>query len=86
MVKGVGYNQVIWEQPKESSLDAWVLYVFKTQPEKHLLLRWGIMQALNTLPCKAQQLLSLASWHSGKIAKACGLGKKEFRNARTEKK
>lgn len=32
------YNQVIWEQPTESSLDAWVLCVFKTQPEKHLLL------------------------------------------------
>lgn len=80
----MGYNQVIWEQPTESSLGAWVLYVFKTQPEKHL--RWGIMQALNTLPCKAQRLLSLASWRSEKIAKACGLGKKEFRNVRTKKK
>lgn len=80
------YNQVIWEQPTESSLDAWVLCVFKTQPEKHLLLRGGTMRALNMLPCKAQQLLSLASWRSRKIAKACGLEKKEFRNARTKKK
>lgn len=46
MVQRVGYSQVIWEQPKESVLDAWVLYVFRTQPEKRLLLRWGIMQAL----------------------------------------
>lgn len=85
MVQGVGYNQVIWEQLKESFLDAWVLYVFKTQPEKHLLLRWGIMQALNMLPCKAQQLLSLASWHSGKIAKACGLGKKGVQECENRK-
>lgn len=84
MVQRVGYSQVIWEQPKESVLDAWVLYVFRTQPEKRLLLRWGVMQALNTLPHKAQQLLPLASWHSGAIAKARGLERKEFRNVRTK--